>query len=88
MGFLSIIAGCRQVRLTIATSSPALRELGLVDCTILGGKPGRLGAMERLETLTIRNTAIDAADVVRVSNGRRLGGLVLEGFRNQSGRHF
>jgi Leucine Rich repeat len=71
--------------LNIATSSPALRRLGLVDCAILGGKPGHLGPLERLEELTIRNTMIDVADVVRISKGRRLGGLVLEGSPTNSG---
>ncbi len=65
--------------LKIATSSPALRILSLDGCTILGGEPGRLGALERLESLTIRSTAVDAADIVRVSRGRRLGGLAVEG---------
>ena len=65
--------------LKIATSSPALRVLTLNGCTIRENKAGQLGPLNRLESLTIRNTAVDPADIGRVCCGRRLSQLALEG---------
>ena len=65
--------------LEIATSSPALRVLVLDGCTILENNAGQLGSLERLESLTIRDTAVDAADLARVCGGHRLFQLALGG---------